>query len=160
MVQNVRYLTLESTYLQAQDYISKYEYRNFPLVDTAGIRMLIYFIALKMFLRKTVMLRLEEISTLLLMIWLFDFSIETMILLGSIHRNELERMVDKQLNMESMKALYTRRTMGKELPIPALPPHMQRTESESSCTSTASVSVTSPLQLTWICRQLPFALCF
>ena len=71
MVQNVRYLTLESTYLQAQDYISKYEYRNFPLVDTAGIPMLIYFIPLKIFQWKTMMLRLSkpvEISIVLLML--------------------------------------------------------------------------------------------
>ena len=87
-----------------------------------------------------------------------------MILLGSIHRNELERMVDQQLNLESMKAFYAKRTIGKELPIPALPPHMQRTESESSCASTASVSVVTPHLLhctshRFFFRLLSFALC-
>ncbi len=36
MVQNVRYLTLESTYLQVQELLSKHKFRNFPLVDTEG----------------------------------------------------------------------------------------------------------------------------
>ena len=36
MVKNVRYITLESTYLQVQDFLSKYDFRNFPLVDKEG----------------------------------------------------------------------------------------------------------------------------
>ena len=66
-----------------------------------------------------------------------------MILLGSMHRHELERLVDEQLNLDSVKSLFKKYGMGDgENPLTAVPAHMRRTESETSCESIASVSTT------------------
>ncbi len=80
----------------------------------------------------------------------------TMILLGSVNRVELERMVDKQLNIDPFKMFYDKlRANSDAQPMSAVPTRLTSMESESSNDSGANVSQfpSEVLSGKFVCRQ-------